>query len=425
VKEKLLFFSITILVLIACQKEVSLNSDTSLDTLETLSILNISPDSARIGDTVFITGTGFSSEVEKDTVRVNNTIVQVFRATQDSLYITLPASTTSGRITVIVNGNRTTSTDAIFVVQEAPWVKKADFPLGWGTFVNGFSINEKGYFFSGNKLWAYDPPTNIWSEKTSLPSNDLHNYSFCFVIGSKAYVGLGAAFPGQNLEDTTGGKNYREVWEYNAALDKWTQKSNFPGSPRVAPFSFAVNGYGFMGGGDTTNANHGQTSDFWKYDPVTDGWKRLSDFPGQTSIGFSGFTIAGAGYVLEVGPGNPTAPIAANYTGKLWKYNVDANTWIQKANVPTSNFVSGVTFTINNKAYAALGVMLDPNNSPPKKDFWLYEPDFDKWTRRSDVGGGLRWLSSGFAIGSKGYIGLGTGIAYDDIKTDFWQYTPE
>ena len=130
--------------------------------------------------------------------------------------------------------------------------------------------------------------------------------------------------------------------------------------------------------------------------------------------------------MLEAGPGNPTAPISAGYSDKLWKYNIKTDTWEPKANQPTRDFVSAVTFTIHNKVYAALGVVFDPENPPTEKaDFWAYDPAADKWTKKADTGGGLRWLGSGFAVGAKGYVGLGTGNIYDALKADFWEYTPE
>jgi N-acetylneuraminic acid mutarotase len=207
--------------------------------------------------------------------------------------------------------------------------------------------------------------------------------------------------------------------------DTWTQKSDFPGTPRVVPFSFSVDGVGYIGGGDPTNMNFGSTNDFWKYNPETDSWTRLADFPSGNTIGLSGFSLAGVGYVLETGPGNPTAPVAASYSEKLWRYNISADAWEQKASLPTRKFLSGVTFTINDKAYAGLGAVYDWDNTTQKDDFWQYDPVQDTWIKKQDTGGGLRWLGTGFAIGGKGYVGLGTGNTYDAVKDDFWEYTPD
>jgi N-acetylneuraminic acid mutarotase len=287
---------------------------------------------------------------------------------------------------------------------------------------------EGAFLFTGHSLWQYDPEADLWTQKKSLSSGTGHSYSFCFVIGNKAYVGLGANMPGEDYYDeyNRNHHNYQEVWEYDASLDNWTQKQNFPGAPRVIPFTFSANGFGFMGGGDTTNYNAGHTQDFWKYDPTTDNWTRLADFPGKTSMGFSGFSLHNNGYVLEVGPGNPTAPTGAEYSQRLWKYNLGTNNWEQKAPLPTRNFITGTVFTISNNAYAAIGVYLEPEDAPAERaDFWQYNPDTNAWTKKPDAGGGIRWFGSSFAIGSKGYLGLGNGGMYGSSKKDFWEYAPD
>lgn len=442
---------VALLYISSCQKEVTgiIPSDNFTppdsigvrpDTIppnipDSLAIISFSPNSGKAGTEVRITGSGFDTIVSNNQVLINTTIATIISATQTVLTVRVAAGSTTGKITVAAHGKIATShTDFVVIKDSVPpgtnaWKRKADFPLSIGAFVTGFSIGGKGYYFTGAGLWAYDTARNTWSNKATLPSNKGHNYGFCFVISNKAYIGLGASSPGEYLGDTLNSRNYREVWEYDAALDKWTQKKDFPGAPRVVPFSFAANGYGYIGGGDTTNGNvngYDYAHDFWKYDPATDSWKRLRDFPGQAPIGFSGFSIAGAGYVLEAGPGNPTAPVSASYSDKLWKYNIKEDTWEQKASLPTRNFVSAVTFTIHNKGYAALGVLFDPDNPPAEKaDFWSYDPALDKWTKEADTGGDLRWLGSGFSVGTKGYVGLGTGNMYDDSKVDFWEYTPE
>ncbi len=55
----------------------------------------------------------------------------------------------------------------------------------------------------------------------------------------------------------------------------------------------------------------------------------------------------------------------------------------------------------------------------------MYDPATNAWTKKADVGGSLRWFSAGFAIGNKGYVGLGTGNTESDEKRDFWEYSPE
>lgn len=52
-------------------------------------------------------------------------------------------------------------------------------------------------------------------------------------------------------------------------------------------------------------------------------------------------------------------------------------------------------------------------------DFWEFDPGTNSWQQKANFGGGSRNISSGFSIGSKGYIGMGLfTISYQD----FWEY---
>jgi N-acetylneuraminic acid mutarotase len=399
------------LLYVSCQQEIDpvvlpLNpapTDTTLvDSPDSLAVISFSPDSGAIGTEVHIAGSGFDSIASGNQAFINTTAATVTSATKTLLTVQVAEGSTTGKVSVMARGKTARSLTDFTVLKDSvatdtsatntnSWKRRADYPKTCcNTFVNAFSINNTGYIFNGFALWAYNPASNSWSEKASVPAPNGHTYGFNFVIGNKAYVGLGAGMPGEELTgEYSSGKNYNDVWAYDAVQNTWTQKADFPGLPRVMPFSFSVNGFGYVVGGDPTNSNGGHALDFWKYDPATDKWTRQADFPSEISIGFSGFSLAGAGYVLEAGTGNPTAPTAAAYSEKLWKYNVSANTWEQKASLPFSKFLSGMAFTIGGKAYAALGTSAGWNEPPlvEKQDFWMYDPVTNTWTRKADVGG--------------------------------------
>jgi len=82
--------------------------------------------------------------------------------------------------------------------QKNQWNKEADFPGSARMGAVTFSINNKGYVFSGyngvnaryHDFWEYDPANNTWKENTdTLPA--ARNDAFCFVIDSVAYMGGG------------------------------------------------------------------------------------------------------------------------------------------------------------------------------------------------------------------------------------------
>lgn len=439
---------------VACQKEVSdtipvetpsptdsTGTDSTITPLpaDSLVIISFSPDSGRVGTEVRIVGSGFDTVVENNLVYINNTAATVVSATKTVMTVQVLAGSTTGKISVATSGKIARSVTDFIVIKDTSaidstatnknaWMRKTDPPPVGNTFIQGFSISGKGYLFMGRGLAQFDPVTNTWASKKRLPSNTSHTYGFCFVIGTKAYVGLGANYEGEGFYDTANTRkyNYREVWMYDAVADSWTKKRDFPGAPRVMPFSFATNGIGYVGCGDSTSGNVDFIQDFWKYDPAADSWTRLRDFPKQEAVGFSGFSLADGGYVLEGGPGNPSAPVSGPYSEVLWKYNAANDSWQKRAPLPVRDFVSAVVFSIGNKAYAALGRFYDGDTPPAaREDFWEYDPAQNTWTKKADTGGGQRLLSTGFAAGGKGYIGLGTGDYYEELMNDFWEYTPE
>ena len=69
-----------------------------------LSILNVTPMSGAPGNTITILGQGFSTVAANNVVKMNGVAATVVSATATQLVIQVPAGTTSGQITVTVNG---------------------------------------------------------------------------------------------------------------------------------------------------------------------------------------------------------------------------------------------------------------------------------------------------------------------------------
>jgi N-acetylneuraminic acid mutarotase len=91
---------------------------------------------------------------------------------------------------------------------------------------------------------------------------------------------------------------------------------------------------------------------------------------------------------------------------------VNAQTWTQKADFggPGRYFASG--FSVGNKGYIGLGTDSELND---KKDFWEYNPESDTWTQKADFPAPFTERSVGFAIANKGYIAT-------DQSGNFWEY---
>ena len=87
-----------------------------------------------------------------------------------------------------------------------------------------------------------------------------------FAIAGKSYV-VGGYSTGTPLND---------VWEYDPALDTWTEKAHCPGAARSYAVGFAVGGKGYLCTGYSTTA----LADVWEYEPVADTWTPKAAFPG-------------------------------------------------------------------------------------------------------------------------------------------------
>lgn len=77
-------------------------------------------------------------------------------------------------------------------------------------------------------------------------------------------------------------------------------------------------------------------------------------------------------------------------------------------------------FAIGNKGYTGMG--LDKNKNY-YKDLWEYDPASKTWTQKADLPGPGRYGAIAFNIGNKGYAGAGQ---YNDGKaySDFYEYDP-
>lgn len=285
------------------------------------------------------------------------------------------------------------------------WKKKASIPIPGIARTVSFSIGAIGYYGTGfvevfeaeKSLWAYDPVTDAWTQKSDFGGVGRKD-AVGFSIDGKGYIGSGLDAGGSFLSD---------FWRYDPMLNTWVSIPNLPaGRSNAAGFSIGSDGY-IVGG--FTNA--GWSNGVYRYNPTGNTWVQMANFPlvVQSAVAFA---IGGKGYV---GTGTISA---ISVTDKFYEYDPLNNSWTQKANFGGGQRSGATGIAIGSKGYVGLGVI----GGIEKKDLWEYDPMANTWTTAQDFPGSGVQNAFGFSIGEVGYFGGGR-VDYD-VKREFYQYTP-
>jgi N-acetylneuraminic acid mutarotase len=294
------------------------------------------------------------------------------------------------------------------VSAQETWTARSSFPglPRWG--VACFDINGIGYLVGGrtaanvdlNELWAYDPATDTWQQKTSIPGT--LRMPSAFALGGKGYVTCGLSGSGTHLNAT---------WQYDPATDSWASKATFPGSARFSAASFILNGQAYVCSGNTGSANGPYMSDLWKYDPVQDQWLSRAALPDQGRVGATGFSADGKGYVLGGRQQDQT------FTNELWAYDPTTNSWSVRASIPGDGISDPQTYSVGNRGVVVggHGVLSDPFTC------WYYTPGTNSWTALPNYVGNGTWTGANMAIDQRIFMGLGQ--ASGNVFGDFYELT--
>ena len=183
------------------------------------------------------------------------------------------------------------------------WVFRSGFNSQYQQPFSGYcqslSVNNNIYFLSSRESFAYDLNFDTWQTKARLPIDGGYSNAGTTLNG-KAYV-------------ITSDKN---LWEYDPATDKWSLKSQYPGTlgERLAAFSYNNKLY-FGISSNVHVANQLVDKRLWSYDLTSNKWLTMEEFPSDHTYGsLFYFFLKNNLYVgmLNGGIGN-------NYT--LWKYD--------------------------------------------------------------------------------------------------------
>lgn len=288
------------------------------------------------------------------------------------------------------------------------WTKLNDVGMGKRERATGFAIGSIGYLCGGldtaevihKDLWAYNPQTDAWSQKADLPGSARRD-AVSFVIDNYAFVGSG-------MDSVSGptGNTLKDFWRYNPQTNTWSAVADFPGAGGQGIYfatGFSVAGKGYLCGGKTGPNLY--SSQLWEYKPSNNQWIQRANFPGGIRYQMISFVVGAKAYV-GMGTDQNT------YKKDVYCYDPGANTWQAIAPFPAYERAAASTFTLEERGFVCLG-----NNGGLLSDLIEYNPKTDTWTLRSAYGGSERKGAIAFVIDNKAYVGTGKGASG---KKDSW-----
>jgi N-acetylneuraminic acid mutarotase len=116
---------------------------------------------------------------------------------------------------------------------------------------------------------------------------------------------------------------------------------------------------------------------------------------------------------------------SSGYKIDMYMYDPAFNTWTLRNSPSEGNRTGGVAFTINGKAYIALGTKNYLSFSPlptPLTDVNVFDDVSNSWTIKNAFPDSSREFSASFVINNKAYIVGGSTIA--SISNEVWEYNP-
>jgi len=293
------------------------------------------------------------------------------------------------------------------------WTKLNDVGMGKRERATGFSIGSMGYVCGGmdtaeiihKDLWAYDPQHDTWSQKADLPGSARRD-AISFVINNYAFVGSGM----DSVSGPTGTK-LKDFWRYNPTTNSWAAVADFPGAGGDGIYfatGFAAGGKGYLCGGKIGPNLY--SSQLWEYKPSNNQWIQRANFPGGVRYQMSSFVVGPKAYV---GMGTDQNIFKKD----MYCYDPGANNWEAIAPFPAYERAAASTFTLEERGFVCLG-----NNGGLLSDLMEYNPETNTWTLRAAFGGSERKSAVSFVIDNKAYVGTGKG--YSGKKASWYVYEP-
>lgn len=360
-------------------------------------INSFTPGEADRRDNLTITGQYFNPTPDQNKVFIGTVQAKILSATTTEIVTNIPNGVIHGenKLIVEVADSATEAPNPIFIYE--PWKRLNDFPGGYKYNGWSFVVNDVAYIGGGQigwaewgkDLWEYNQGSDSWIKK------------------KPKLVGVILGFTYENDIYLT---EYNQIYRYNATADlrELISTNEALGNTSLTMVFmkgdvayFICNNYG--------------DADLWEYSFTGNNWsgpKRLS-FSTFGTFGFiNGDDVF---YISTIG----------NSENKLLKFDYNTKDFKAILDLSNNNYLKYVfeasAFSIDNYSY-----IIDGHNKYTTSYFnrmIRYDKISNTYVELLAPPFTARTGSVGFAIGRKGYFGLGSD--YDTNLTEFWEFDPD
>jgi N-acetylneuraminic acid mutarotase len=239
-----------------------------------------------------------------------------------------------------------------------------------------------------------------WVQKSDAPVGRHHPISFS--LNGKGYAITGTLITGQPTD---------EVYEYDPVTDSWSTLGDFPGVARSFGIGTVSNGKAYLGFGAT---NTQYLKDFWRFDGTDSSWTRLAD------CGCSGRrhpAMIADGDKIYVGLGDDSQGDRNDW----WMYSISNNTWTQLPNLPGPGRHHPFMFNAGGEVYAGLG----HSGQVIYRDWYKLDSTTNTWTAMNLFPGEARVAGTQFSHNGFGFVLSGDGDNHSYMNAgEMWRYNP-
>jgi hypothetical protein len=338
-------------------------------------------------------------------------------------------------------------------IDGAPRYYASSFVIGNYAYVVGGIGN--GLLTTASKLsdmWCFDPAANggvgSWrggiGQLASIPVG--RNSAVAFTIGDKGYVGTGNTVTTINQS----GVQLNDMWEYDPATNEWKRKGSVPGGPRFAAVGFSIGNLGYVGTGRVEDPNNPGTSvpikDFYSFDPSqgdSGKWVVESSMINDKRFYAQSFVYNNQGYVVG-GVTDGSSRMSVDFEVFTPGSTQGAGSWRTLTPITpisdsskTSNYTSdlarcsGVVLIVGNNAYLCTGST--SYQGATVNNTWMYNfPPIDSWVQRTpyetnngnNTSRSPRFGAVGFVVNGRAFLGTGTGSTSGSPLSKFDEWLP-